>query len=152
MNCHVCENPLDLEEDGKERMVKRRRMCLPCKRERAVEQRRGDPVRYLAFKLYNALRAQQKCLGDGGAPQPVDTLWSREVIQRVYEKCEGKSVISQEGNYKNLCVIFYHPGVFEEWNMVLVSSREAMALKKVKDEGRRQRTLPKEWRQTLNLC
>ncbi len=148
MNCHVCENPL---EDGKERMVQRPRMCLPCKRERAVQQRREDPVRYLAFKFYNALRAQQKSLG--GAPQQQDdTLWRREVIQRVYEKCEGKSVISQEGNHENLCVIFFHPGIFEEWNMVLVSSREAMALRKIKDEERRQRMLPQEWRQRLNLC
>jgi hypothetical protein len=97
-------------------------ICNAC----ANKARDTDPARYIARKLADSLRRQ-------GVSKPYPSVhWVREVI----DKCEGKSVLSGNANYRHLCIIAEdedQPLTLE--NAILVTGGECHSLSRKRAKG-----------------
>jgi hypothetical protein len=91
------------------------------KKRTALERRHDDPILTLHHRFYNTVKRRW--------PDAPRSLYAKEVVQRVYQKFQGKSQISGESDYRLLC-IFAYPSAEPpaEHQLILVTSREAQAL------------------------
>ena len=124
--CRKCKKVL--EKDGKTRVKVRARTCRWCRSDGIVKRRKKSAVAFLSYKMYNSMRH---------IPKIDKKLWSTEVVQRIWTRCNKKSVIGGESDHIRLCIHPLRKGVYTEDNMVVLSTSEAMSLAKIKDESRR---------------
>lgn len=111
--CRVCNDPSRPIPPA--RAAVSNWICNAC----TNKHRDADPARYLAAKLAACLRKH-----GGTAPFP-----STAFARAVYQKCHGKSVLSDECNPRNLCIVRIDPdGPWLPDNAVLVTSFESHTL------------------------
>jgi hypothetical protein len=82
--------------------------------------RQSDPISTIRHRWYNVLRK-------AGLTQERE-LWSRETVTWVWDRCEGKSVLSGEQDYHLLCIVSMCSPPGSKEDLVLVTSTEARQL------------------------
>ena len=125
MQCRICHQPLQAATlSTKKRTLSRPRRCPSCTNAAALRRRHNDPVTLLAHRWRtNATKHW---------PQADVSLWSTATVRRVWKRWQGKSVLSDESDYRLLCIAPYdrhdpdQPPTPDR--LVLVTTREAQRL------------------------
>ncbi len=144
LKCSRCAT--NLPDDGKERKRARRRMCDTCKLEAERKRRKESPQAVLRSRWYSATYRKN--------PNIRAELRSLAAVELVYNRWEGKSVISGNANPKKLCITWYKTFDRDEDitlnDLVLVTSDESQALAKIKDQNLRVSRFPPEVRAKID--
>ena len=124
MQCRICHQPLQASTSTKKLTRARPRRCPSCTNAAALRRRHNDPVHLLAHRWRtNATKHW---------PQANTSLWSTATVRRVWKRWQGKSVMSDESDYRLLCLAPYdrhdpeHPPSPDR--LVLMTTREAQRL------------------------
>lgn len=128
--CYVCG--ATLEDDGKACQRQCARRCRRCKNASLLARRQANPVLLLQHRFYNSVRRHW--------PDADPALWSTQTIRQVYERCGGKSVLSQESDANLLCVSWVRKRPATE-ELVLLTTKEAQSLAHM-DEAKRVAQFP----------
>jgi hypothetical protein len=134
--CSSCDSLLP--PDQKTRKHLRPRKCPTCVAERAKE-RRSEPVKLLKHRWNGACRRLY--------PDCDKEMWSDKTVEHVFERFEGKSVISGEDNPELLCVFAFFKSTNEpptRDQLVLVTSREAQSIAREKTQEKRAQRFPQK--------
>ena len=152
LHCRKCGSDGPFYESS---LAQRNYLCKRCLKQDVHNRRNQDAVHILAHRLQSA--EKRRCLAGGGGVGGGDVKSGRkkprisflELVARVYETWNGRSVISGENDPKKLCVIPYHRGVpcvASERNCVLVTCKEARSLSHLKSENEAHARFPEDVR------
>lgn len=125
MECYVCQLPLP--DDGVTRKRNCPRRCRACRNAANLERRHKDPVAWLQHRWYNSAKRQW--------PDAQPSLWAKETVKEVYERCGGKSVLSGEEDVKMLCVSWKRKR-YDVGELVLLTTKEAKSMAHLSEEDR----------------
>ncbi len=130
---------------GKNSAAAARKRCKPCTSKLITDNRKQDPARLLAYRWYNVLRRHG-----------IRTKQPTQFVKQILAKCANRSVISGEENVEQLCVFPYFRDVppMEEWNNVIITTREARILSHIRCQDRAHLLFPLSIRQQMqkNRC
>lgn len=144
LRCSNC-NQL-LEDDGIPRKRKKMRKCDRCTRAIRARRRKETPCSLLRSKWY--------CATSKKYPLISPDLRLMDTVEFVWNRWEGKSVISGIANASLLCITPYK--LFDSGrditrnDLVLVTSAEAQMLAKISDQNVRIAKFPPEVRAKIN--
>lgn len=121
--CFMCQAPLPIQDTPRKRF----RKCRTCINRGTKRGRERDPVRYLHYK-WRSRKPKRDYVAE---------LYTLQTVRNVYERCQHKSVLSNEDDYKVLCVAGKVKQPKTEADLVLLTTKEALGLAKRKtDEAR----------------
>lgn len=127
--CYECKAPIVEVTEGGKRV--RGRRCRQCKNAAVVRRRHTKPLALLQHRFYNSAHRMW--------PHADPSLWCIETVRTVYDRCQGKSVLSGESNAAHLCISFKHkdlqtPPPLED--LVVITTKEAQSLAHMSPEKR----------------
>lgn len=122
-HCYACHEELPPRDKPAKKV--RRRKCPTCLNLERKTRVRSDAGRYLFKKFYSAQRKKRT------VPQ---TLLNTETIQRVFDRCGGKCVLTGVEDHTHLCIISTKNVAMNEDDLTLVSTSQAIKIAKLKSE------------------
>lgn len=128
-NCSQCN--AELPNDGKTRKRVRPRMCKQCTATATLKRRKSDHIQLLAHRWQNTIKRHW--------PTASPSMWCRATVQYVWDKCNGKSVLSDTSDPLFLCIaskvkIKDVPPTIDD--LIIITSQEALSLARVNNERR----------------
>jgi hypothetical protein len=142
-HCTSCDAPLP--DDGKKRTRNRDRHCAPCLAKKRKSRRQADPVALLTSRwTTNAKKHWGK--------KVLCSLYSRQTVQKVYERWDKRCVITGASDVLHLCIA---PAVRSKdeapdvSQLVILTTNEAQSLARVKGLAERMARFPKDVQDAL---